>query len=105
MSALLPKATCVALAPHEIPNETRFHAKAPSQSVTILEAPDNWLKHIEADNRERSTLDQYRQHVRLHIVPELGSIKLASLNATLVEAFRDKLLAKPKCRAHWRGRC
>ena len=48
---------------------------------------------VEADARERSTLDQYRQHVRLHIGPSLGRIKLASLTPTQIENFRDNLLA------------
>src|SRR5262249_55896302 len=46
-----------------------------------------------SDARERSTLDQYRQHVRLHIGPNLGRIKLASLTPTQIENFRDNLLA------------
>jgi integrase len=66
---------------------------APSKSITVTEAADNWLNRVEADARERSTLDQYRQHVRLHINPSLGRIKLASLSPTQVEKFRDDLLA------------
>jgi hypothetical protein len=66
---------------------------APSESITVNEAADNWLGRIAADNRERSTLDQYRQHVRLHIVPALGQIRLAKLNTPTIENFRDKLLA------------
>src|SRR5262245_2350750 len=66
---------------------------APSKSITVIEGADNLIKRVEADARERSTLDQYRQHVRLHITPSLGRIKLAALTPTHVEEFRDQLLA------------
>jgi integrase len=65
---------------------------APSKSITLSEAADNWIKRIEADGRERSTRDQYEQHVRLHITPGLGRLKLAELTPTQIEKFRDNLL-------------
>ena len=46
------------------------------------------------DARERSTIDQYRQHVKLHIKPRLGRTKLAQLTPTQVDNFRDELLAE-----------
>jgi integrase len=67
---------------------------APSKSVTVAVAADEWLKRVEADGRERSTLDQYRQHVRLHILPRMGKVKLADLKPKTVETFRDRLLAE-----------
>src|SRR5262249_34687993 len=42
--------------------------------------------------RERSTIDQYRNHVG-HITPKLGHVKLANLTPRGVESFRDDLLA------------
>ena len=67
---------------------------APSKSITIEEAANNWLKRVEADARERSTIDQYRQHVKLHIKPRLGRTKLAQLTPTQVDNFRDELVAE-----------
>ena len=67
---------------------------APSKSVTIAEAAESWIKRVEADGRERSTLASYRQHVDLHIVPRIGKIKLAHLTPKKVEGFRDDLLLK-----------
>jgi integrase len=67
---------------------------APSKSITVAEAAENWIKRIEAEGRERSTVRQYRQHVDLHIVPRIGKIKLAQLTPTRIEAFRDDLLAQ-----------
>lgn len=65
---------------------------APSKSITVDQAADIWIKRVEADNRERSTLRQYRQHRDLHISPRLGRFKVAQLNTAKVESFRDELL-------------
>ena len=65
---------------------------APSKSITVSEAADNWIKRVEADARERSTIEQYRQHVRLHVAPSIGRIKLAELTPKQIETFRDDLL-------------
>ena len=67
---------------------------APSKSITVAEAAERWIKRVEADDRERGTLAQYRQHIRLHIVPRIGKLKLAELTSGRVEAFRDELLVK-----------
>ena len=67
---------------------------AASKSITVAEAAEAWIKRVESEGRERSTIDQYRQHVRIHIVPRLGKIKLSSLTAKTLEQFRDDLLAK-----------
>jgi integrase len=64
----------------------------PSQSMTVAEAAQVWIGRVEADGRERTTIRQYKQHVDLHIVPRIGSTKLANLNAPKVEGFRDDLL-------------
>jgi integrase len=65
---------------------------APSKSVTIAEAAESWIKRIEAEGRERTTVRQYRQHVNLHIVPRIGRYKLSRLTPKQVETFRDDLL-------------
>src|ERR1700730_18131799 len=50
---------------------------APSKSVTVAEAAQSWIKRVEAEGRERTTVRQYRQHADLHIAPRLGRLKLA----------------------------
>src|SRR5262249_7932766 len=76
---------------------------ADSASVTVKEAGEMWLKSAEDAELERTTLDQYRQHLRLHIVgdgptvPEedrgvfIGHLKLSQLNGPTVRAFEDRL--------------
>jgi integrase len=68
---------------------------APSKSITVAEAAERWIRRVEADGRERTTVRQYRQHVNLHIMPRIGRLKLAHLTPKKVEDFRDDLL-KPK---------
>jgi integrase len=65
---------------------------APSKSITVAEAAQRWIKRVSADGRERTTIDQYRQHIDLHIAPRIGRMKLAQLTPPRVEAFRDDLL-------------
>jgi integrase len=62
-----------------------------SQSVMVAEAGRLWLKSCEAAGLERSTLDYYRQHLELHIIPLLGAVKLSRLTAPMVRAFEDQL--------------
>src|SRR5215470_9552352 len=40
---------------------------ADSDSITVAEAGNHWLKTGEANNLERTTLDQYRRYLNLHI--------------------------------------
>jgi integrase len=63
-----------------------------SRSITVAEAAADWLKHVAAEGRERTTVNQYRQHVELHILPRIGRVKLAQLSTPFVNKFRDELL-------------
>src|SRR5271169_6115996 len=60
---------------------------APSKSVTVSEAGGLWLKACEGDELERTSVDGYRQHLRLHIKPFLGNYKLSQLSVPLVRKF------------------
>jgi integrase len=65
---------------------------ADSQSVTVKDAADLWVKAAEANDRERGTIEQYKALRDLHIVPLIGAEKLTKLSQPKVEAFRDQLL-------------
>jgi len=80
----------------------RFHDKArvdiiagthtpDAETVTVREAAALWLKTCEARELERSSLDQYRRHVDLHIVPFIGAVKLSKLTAAAIRALEDSL--------------
>src|SRR5262249_20249510 len=66
---------------------------ATSKSETVAEAAQRWLSRVVAEGREPATCAQYEQHLRLHIAPRIGRIKLAHLTPPKVEGFRDDLLA------------
>ena len=65
---------------------------AASKSITVAEAAEDWITKIELDQRERTTIRQYRQHIDLHIVPRIGREKISGLTAPQITAFRDDLL-------------
>jgi integrase len=65
---------------------------APSKSVTVGEAANDWIGYIEGEGRERTTIHRYREIVRLHVMPRLGNEKLAKLTTPRINAFRDELL-------------
>ena len=55
------------------------------------EAGESWIETAEADKLERSTTEQFRQHLDLHISPYLGGVKLADLTAPKVRDFEKWL--------------
>jgi integrase len=64
-----------------------------SKSVTVAEAGTLWIARKRGDGRERTTVDSYEQHLRDHIGPRIGHVKLAELTTPAVEAFRDELVS------------
>ena len=64
-------------------------------TVTVAAAAAAWLAACQSgrDGREPvepTTLRQYDQHARLHIVPVLGGMRLAQLTPQRVRVFRDE---------------
>jgi integrase len=74
-----------------------------SQSITVKEAGEHWIKTGEANNLERTSLDQYRILLG-HIVPLLGDVKLAKLTTPMVIEFRNNLRAGMSARGQLAGR-
>src|SRR5271169_5523969 len=58
-----------------------------STSITVTEAFDRWIANCEAENLEFGTIRQRRQHLRLHIIPFIGSEKLSALTMPRVVRF------------------
>ena len=65
-----------------------------TDSLTVAEAGDLWIERAISEELERSTYEEYRRVLRLHIVPLIGSVKLAKLTRAIVEDFRDQLLSE-----------
>jgi integrase len=64
---------------------------ADSATVTIAEAGKFWLKSGDDAGLERTTMDQRRQHLNLHIVPLAGATKLTKVTAPWIRSFQDEL--------------
>jgi integrase len=73
---------------------------AASKSITVKEAGKSWIEASEALGLEPTTIDQYRQHLKFHINPFIGAVKLSDLSAQAVRKFEDmirgQILEKPE---------
>ena len=86
---------------------------ADSASITVAEAGKLWIETRRARRAwSAQRIDAYRQHLRLHIEPYLGNVKLSQLSAPMVREFEDKLArgdmpegAPSHGRRRWCGRC
>jgi integrase len=65
---------------------------APSKSPTVAQAGAKWLNG--ADKLEAATVESYRQHLRDHIVPFIGDLRLGHISVPVVRNFMDKLKAE-----------
>ena len=64
-----------------------------SVSVTVAKAAELWLESVRASEREPTTIASYDQHIRLHIVPRCGALKLSQLTAPKVRVMLDSWLS------------
>jgi integrase len=60
-----------------------------SASVTIPEAGRLWLESCRG--LERATIATYEQHVKIHIIPLIGTVKLSRLRVPTIRSFEDRL--------------
>ena len=72
-----------------------------SRSVTVEKAGREWIDGCTA--LERSTADQYEQHLALHIVPLLGDLKLSALTVPWC-ALGKTVSAPTAARQRWSER-
>lgn len=62
-----------------------------ADTITVEEAGKLWIKSGEAAGLERGTIVQRRQHLDLHIVPFIGSVRLNKGTVPWVRSFQEKL--------------
>lgn len=60
-----------------------------SRSITVEAAGKLWID--DCPDLERSTIDQYQQHLKFHINPYLGAVKLSALTTDVVKEWQAKL--------------
>jgi integrase len=68
----------------------KVHVPA-SASITVEEAGKRWLDAARDSGLEQTTIDQYEQHLRLHILPFLGRRKLSDISIPDIAAFQAHL--------------
>lgn len=66
-----------------------------STKQTVADAGKKWIADAE-DRLEPATVESYRQHLEQHIIPYIGTMKLAQLTVPAVRAFMDKLRAEKR---------
>lgn len=64
---------------------------ADSATITLDEAGKLWIRSGTDAGLERTSIDQRRQHLELHIVPLAGSTKLNKITGPWVRSFQEKL--------------
>src|SRR5208283_1288021 len=69
---------------------------ADSASVTVAKAGKLWIETAkngapDGDPLHPTTVESYKQHLRLHIEPYLGKVKLSQRSAPIIREFLDKL--------------
>lgn len=79
----------VARAKTEVADGTHI---APGDSISVGEGGDLWIKAKQRAGREVATVDQYKQHVDLHIKPFIGGMKLSDLTPARLSKFEDDLI-------------
>jgi len=63
-----------------------------STSPTVAEAGNSWVEQAAVDGLERATVALYRQRLTHHIVPYLGSVKLAALTPADITDYRNAMI-------------
>ena len=72
---------------HEVAQGT--HAR--DIKTTITDIVDAWISHCIDEGLERSTIEQRKRHLKLHIAPFIGRVKLAELSTPGVHRYLDQL--------------
>lgn len=65
-----------------------------SISISVKKAGEQWVERARREGLEPTTIASYGQHVRLHIEPLCGDMKLSQLTRPIVEGYRDQLVDK-----------
>lgn len=72
--------------------EVREGVHVPDEAtVSVAKAGELWIASGKVAGLERTTIDQQQQHLKLHMIPFIGAVKLNKLNVPAVRAFQDRL--------------
>ena len=62
-------------------------AASTADRLTVAEAGERYLRHLEALGRKRSTLDAYESALRVHLGPHFAGVTLDRIDAHAIERF------------------
>jgi site-specific recombinase XerD len=71
----------------DLPGKVESGIPVPTRSAKLAEWLPYWLDHFIKPNRKRTTYNKYAMHVRLYLVPMLGSKSLEALRPRHVRTF------------------
>jgi integrase len=69
---------------------------APDRRETVARFLDDWLDHLEHTERSSETIQNYRDMVRIYIMPNVGRVSLVELTPRHVEKMQRRILADGK---------
>lgn len=61
------------------------------QKISIADYSKQWIRTKEAQGVSRSTLKNYERYIRVHILPQFGSIDLKAIQKSHIESFQISL--------------
>ena len=77
---------------HQAQLEQRQGKLATGPKQTVKDFLHYWFEEVHAGALKLSARALYRRHLRIHIIPELGSIQLQKLRADQVQAFLNAMV-------------
>jgi integrase len=75
----------------ELLNKADQGIPVPTRSAKLADWLPYWLDHVVRPRRKLSTFDKYESHVRLYLVPMIGTKRLESLGVADVRRFLTRL--------------
>lgn len=72
---------------------------ADRDTVTVKKAGDLWIASGESAGLERSSINQRKRHLKIHIAPFIGDTLLSKLSMPSIREFEDRLRAEGRSQA------
>ncbi len=79
--------------------KTGEHVPINKQSATVAECGQQWLESATARGLEQLTVKGYAQHVKFHIDPFIGSMKISRVGVSEVQDLLNKLASSGRSKA------
>ena len=67
-----------------------------SDSSTVAQWLDEWLRNYKEHNLRNNTIDNYKKITRVHIIPVIGKFTLAKLNTAMIQRIYNDLARQGK---------